>query len=116
MPRYKEYVKLMIDENKETFAAFKVLHDKYALDPRAHQKEYNEGGSKIQDIIRDYDDRLCRNTERGVYNKFSGGLSEKFHAELKKVFPMIEHIGLIPQEPESPQKETLNFSIKKIQL
>lgn len=107
----------MIDENKEAFSAFKILHDKYMEDPKTFQKEYNEGGAKIQDIVREYDDRLCRNTERGLYNKFSGGLSEKFHAELKKVFPMIEHIGLIPQEPELPsQKETLGFTIKKINL
>ncbi len=115
MTKYKEYVKKMIDENKEAFTSFKKVHDLYALDTSKMQQEYNEAGSKIQDIIREYEDRLCRNTERGMYSTFSGGLAEKFHAEIKKIFPMIDHIGLIPQE-NNPVPQGDLFSIKKIQL
>jgi hypothetical protein len=117
MVKYKEYVKKMIDENKEAFASFKILHDAYAKDMTNLQRKYNEEGTKIADLVREYDDRLCRNTERGAFNKFSGGLSEKFHAEVKKIFPYIEYIGLIPQEPAASAKpETASFNIKKIQL
>ena len=118
MVKYKEYVKKMLDENKEVFATFKKLHDEYARDTRTLQKKYNEEGSKIADIIREYDDRLCRNTERGQYSTFSGGLSEKFHAEVKKIFPMIEHIGLVPQDDISSSPATLvtAFEIKRISL
>jgi hypothetical protein len=117
MPKYKEYVKKMIDENKEVFTAFKKLHDEYALDTTSLQRKYNEEGGKIADLVREYEDRLCRNTERGAFNKFSGGLSEKFHAEVKKIFPMIDHIGLVPQEPkDTVQSPPTSFSIKKIQL
>lgn len=129
MVKYKEYVKKMIDENKEAFTAFKKLHDEYALNMTPLQKKYNEEGGKIADIVREYDDRLCRNTERGQYSTFSGGLSEKFHAEVKKIFPMIDHIGLIPQEQAMliPQEDTdtqptistsptTPFEIKRIQL
>lgn len=116
MPKYKEYVKLMLDENKEAFVAFKKLHDTYTQDQKAHQKEYNEKGAKIADIVRDYDNRLCRNTERGIYSGFSGGLSEKFHAEVKKVFPMIEYIGLVIQSGPPVSTSTSDFAIKKIKL
>jgi sugar-specific transcriptional regulator TrmB len=113
MVKYKEYVQKMLDENKETFTEFRKLHDEYAKDQKGLQKKYNEEGSKIQDIIRDYEDRLCRNTERGVYNKFSGGLSEKFQNEIRKIFPMIDHIGLIISESPPPKPQ---FSIPKITL
>jgi hypothetical protein len=118
MVKYKEYVKKMLDENKEAFAAFRKLHDAYANDTKGLQREYNEAGSKIQDIVREYDDRLCRNTERGQYSTFSGGLSEKFHAEVKKIFPMIEHIGLVPQEAVQapPPSQSPAFAIKRISL
>jgi hypothetical protein len=116
MPKYKEYVKKMIDENKEVFASFKKLHDEYATDMTNLQRRYNEEGGKVADIIREYEDRLCRNTERGAFNKFSGGLSEKFHAEVKKVFPMIDYIGLVPQEPVQQVKTPEAFVLKKIQL
>ncbi len=106
----------MLDENKEVFAEFKKLHDKYASDQKAHQKEYNEKGTKIADIVREYDDRLCRNTERGMYSGFSGGLSEKFHAEVKKVFPMIEYIGLVIQSGPPVTTPSDSFAIKKIRL
>lgn len=112
MTKYKEYVKKMIDENKEVFTAFKKLHDEYALDTKSLQRRYNEESAKAQDIIREYEDRLCRNTERGQFSSFSGGLAEKFQNEVRKIFPMIDHIGLVPQET-APEPQ---FSINKINL
>lgn len=116
MVKYKEYVKKMLEENKEAFAAFKKLHDEYGKNTTSMQRKYNEEGGKIADLVREYDDRLCRNTERGAFNKFSGGLSEKFHAEVKKIFPYIDHIGLIPQETIAPKQPSEAFVMKKIQL
>jgi len=118
MTKYKEYAQKMIEDNKELFDAFKPIHDQYSLDTKGMQQAYNEIGSRINDIIREYEDRLCRNTERGMYNKFSGGLSEKFRAEIKKIFPMIDHIGLVPQESVAPSTTIteMQFTIKKIQL
>ncbi len=106
MVKYKEYVQKMLDENKEVFDAFQKLHDKYELNPDELQDKFNEEGEKILEIVRKYEGRLCRNTERGMYNKFSTGLSEKFQNEVKHHFPMIDHIGLIVEK----------FSIKKISL
>ena len=96
----------MINENKQVFDDFKTIHDKYILDENKWQDELNKKGKRVQELVREYEDRLCRNTERGMYNKFSTGLSEKFQNEVKHHFPMIDHIGLIVEK----------FSIKKISL
>lgn len=111
--RYKEYFDKMISENKDTFEAFTRLHFEYSIDQNKLQSKFNEEGGKIQDIIRNYENRLCSNTERGMYNQYSTGLSEKFWAEIRKHFPLIDHIGLIV-ETGSPVLEEPAFSLKKI--
>jgi len=106
MTKYKEYVKKMLAANKELFEAFKRLHDEYALNPDKWQEEYNREGEKVLEVVRDYENRLCLQSEKGGYAKFTPALSEKFQAEIKKLFPMIYHIGLKPDV----------FTLKKINL
>ena len=84
----------MIDENKKAFDVFQILHDKYALNPDELQEEYNVEGEKILVIVREYENKVCANQGRGMYNKFSHNLADKFHKEVLKTFPMIDHIGL----------------------
>ena len=111
MPKYKDYVNKMIEDNQEVFDEFKSIHAKYHLDPTTHQKEFNSMGKNIQELVREYENRLCRNTERGMYNKFSSGLSEKFQNEVRKIFPKYDDIGIIVDEVD-----TGIFNIKKIFL
>ena len=112
MTRYKEVYEMMITQNKKEFDEFQILHDKYALDPVNMQEEYNEGGRKIQDIIRKYEDILCGHSEKSGYGSYTGSLAEKFHDEIRKHFPKIDHIG-IKYTKKPVQKE---FEIKKINL
>lgn len=106
MQKYQEYFQKMINDNKELFESFKKLHDKYALSQDGLQQEFNGLGEKVMEMVREYENRLCSNQERGIYNKYSTNLAEKFQAEVRKHFPMIDHVGLIVEE----------FSIKKISL
>ncbi|MCH7641084.1 hypothetical protein IID22_02735 [Patescibacteria group bacterium] len=108
MVKYKEYYQKMLEDNGEIFSSFKNLHDSYTLNPQSHQKEFNTRGEKVLEIIREYENRLCTNTERGVYNKYSAKLAEKFQNEVRVHFPMIDRIGLIIDKP--------GFAIKKINL
>lgn len=96
----------MIDENKVLFTDFRKLHDEYALNPNRLQDAFNHQGEAVLELVREYENRLCANTERGQFIRYSGGLAEKFQAELRKVFPMIDYIGLKVEK----------FSIKKIKL
>lgn len=107
--KYKEYFDKMITENKELFEEFKALHAKYDLDEDKYQEEFNTKGKVIKDIVHDWENRLCSNTERGMYSSFSGGLSEKFYGEVRKAFPLFDHIGII--SVKAPV-----FNLKKIKL
>src|SRR3989344_610048 len=108
MTKYKEYFDKMLKENKEAFDSFAKLHLDYSLDEDGLQDKFNTEGEKILTIVSEYENRLCKNTENGIYNKFSGGLAEKFQALVKSHFPLIDHIGLIVEKPpvsEKPDKE-----------
>ena len=96
----------MLVENKALFENFKKLHDEYALNPDKLQNDFNKEGEKILEIARDYENRLCANQERGMYNKFSSGLAEKFQSEVRRAYPLIDHVGLIVE----------TFNIKRINL
>ena len=114
--KYREYFKKMLDENKDVFESFKTLHGKYGLNENGLQEKFNKEGEKILDIVREYENRLCANTERGMYNKFSSSLAEKFQNEVRKHFPMIDHIGLKVETMPLKSKAAKDFIIKKIKL
>lgn len=112
MAKYKEYFQKMLEDESEAFEEFKKLHHEYAQNQDVLQEKFNEEGEKILSIIREYENRLCSNTERGKYNKFSANLAEKFQNEVRKHFPLIDHVGLIVEKG----KPAPEFSIKKINL
>ncbi|MCX6725796.1 MAG: hypothetical protein NT052_00560 [Candidatus Shapirobacteria bacterium] len=113
MTKYRQYVQKMIDSNKEVFDKFRIIHDKYCLftDKNSLQDQYNEEGEKVMDIITEWEQRLCLQSEKAGYGSYSANLSEKFHEEIKKLFPMIDYIGLIIDEVDKDK-----FDIKKIEL
>jgi sugar-specific transcriptional regulator TrmB len=106
MTRYKDYFDKMLSENKDLFDEFSRLHDRYALNKSALQEEFNKIGQKVLEIVHEYENRLCANTERGIYSNFSATLAEKFQNEVRQAFPLIDHIGL----------KADGFTIKKINL
>ena len=120
MQKYKEYVKKMLDENKDIFSEFTQIYALYENDEAKYQDKFNKEGIKVQDIVREYEDRLCRHTEKGMYNMFSPKLAEKFQEEVKKYFPLIDHIGLksdyTPRGMTQNKQDNTLFSIKKISL
>lgn len=94
MAKYKEFYDLMVTQNKETFDDFKDIHDKYLQDPKKWYKEFNKIGSDVQDLMREYENRLCRASEGAGNSKFTTALSEKFQGEVKKNFSKINFIGM----------------------
>jgi len=107
MVKYKQYFQEMLTQNKELFDSFGKIHSRYVLDPKIHQEEFNKKGEEVLDVIRKYENRLCRQTEGSVWGKFSTTLAEKFQAEVKSYFPKIDCVGLTTEEA---------FNIKKINL
>lgn len=104
--KFKKYYQKMIEENKEDFDNFTKIHFEYSTDNEKYQEIFNQEGKKIIEIIHEYENRLCANTERGKFNKYSTSLAEKFQNEVRKHYPLIDHIGIIVKK----------FSLKKISL
>lgn len=116
--KYQEYFKLMLENNKDLFNEFKLTHDKYGLDKDKLQDEFNKIGSKVQTVIREWEDKLCGRSEGSGYASYSGNLAQKFQDEIRKSFPLIDNIGIIVTQSIKTQvsKEDLNFNLKKINL
>jgi len=106
MTKYKEYFDRMVSENKEAFGKFTQIHFEYSIDQDKNQVKFNEEGEKINKIIHEYEDKLCKQSEKAGFGSYTSNLAEKFQAEVKSHFPLIDHIGII----------TDKFSLKKIKL
>lgn len=104
--KYKDYFNRMIEANKDAFESFRNIHDQYGLDEDAHQDEFNKAGEKILPVIHEWENKLCMQSEKAGYSGYTSGLAEKFQAEVKKEFPLIDHIGIVIEK----------FSLKQIKL
>ncbi|HWA51672.1 MAG TPA: hypothetical protein VG895_01295 [Patescibacteria group bacterium] len=114
MTKYQEYFNNMIANNKELFDEFKQIHDRYGLEEEKLQKEFNEIGAKVQTVIRQWEDKLCGRSEGSGYASYSGGLAQKFQDEVRKMFPLIDNVGIIRQAPALVEEPV--FNLKKINL
>jgi len=94
MRQYQQAFMAMMEGNKKLFDSFTTIHEKYTTDPKKWQDEYNRIGDDVVDCIRNYERRLCATMSKGQYGKFSGGLSEKFWDEIRKVYPKIDFVGV----------------------
>lgn len=84
----------MLEENKDFFDSFKVLHDKYKDDQDAYQAQYNVEGEKALEIIRRYEQSVVAKSTTSQYAKFSHNLSDKYWEAVRGYFPMIDFIGV----------------------
>lgn len=105
--KYKQYVELMYQNHKSDFEEFKPIHDKYGLNPDKLQEELNRKGRKIINIIHMWEDKLCRQSEKGGYGSYTSLLADRFRNEIKKTYPYIDSVGITQKK---------SFSLKKIRL
>ncbi len=106
MVKYKQYFQEMLQQNKELFDSFDEIHTKYTLDPKSHQEKFNSKGEEVLDVIHHWENRLCSSSEHSGFGKFTTGLAEKFHEEIRARFPEINNVGLI----------TKTFELTRIKL
>lgn len=114
--KYKEYVTRMLEAEKELFGEFKKLHDEYSLNQEKLQTKFNEEGKKIVDIVHEWENKLCKQSEKGGYSHFTPKLAEKFQEEVKKHFPLIDHVGIQVQYAPVTVSDNDAFILKKIDL
>lgn len=106
MTKYREYFERMITNEKEKFDSFTKLHMQYSLDQDTLQAKFNEEGTKIVTIIREWENKLCSTSDKAGYGGYTSNLSEKFWGEVRKSFPLIDYVGVIVKK----------FNISKINL
>jgi hypothetical protein len=94
MTKHEEYYQHMVDENLDLFGDFQDIHDKYAKNPQIWQTKFNLVGEKVVEVIRDWERRLCRESERGQFGKFSASLADKFWTLVRKDYPKIDFVGV----------------------
>jgi hypothetical protein len=83
----------MFKENQTLFDEFTKIHDLYKTDDSKYQKEFNQIGEKVTEVIREWERRLCQYSEKGNNAVYSKNLSEKFWAEIRSVFTHIDLVG-----------------------
>lgn len=94
MTKYQQYYQKMWDENKQVLSDFMEIHDKFKSDRKKYSKEFNEHGKAVREIMESWDQRLCKQMEKGNNGVFSSKVSEKFWNEVKKDYPLIEFVGV----------------------
>lgn len=115
--KYKDYYKRMLDTHKQEFEAFKIIHDEYEKDEDGMQERFNKDGEKIMEIVNDWENKLCKQSEKGGYGNFTTNLAEKFRGELRKDYPMIDFVGItVNYTPPQEQPSIEGFNLKKISL
>lgn len=92
--KYLEIFNEMVTKHEKEFDTFQELHDKYEADPRKWQDEYNSEGTKIMEIVREYENRLCGHMENTNNATYSANLAEKFRNEIKRYLPKLDMIGV----------------------
>ncbi|MFC1649800.1 hypothetical protein ACFL2C_03770 [Patescibacteria group bacterium] len=115
MTKSAKYVHRMLQVHKKEFDEFKVVHDNFALNQTKHQNEFNKAGEKIREICNEWENKLCKQSEKGGYSHFTPKLAESFRAEVRKHFSMIDHVGVkVSYDPDITSNNS--FILKKISL
>lgn len=94
MTKSQQYFQDMIENHKDLFDAFKIVHDKYAEDAKKYQQQLNELGEDVLNIIRRYENMLCSEAEGGKYGKFSNKTADKFWEYIRGYLPKIDFVGI----------------------
>lgn len=93
MQKYQIYYQEMIDQNKYLFFRFMDLHEKYSANQEKYQNEFNDLGKEVIEVIRQWEQKLCRKSEGGGFAKFSGNLADKFWGLIRSEFKYIDFVG-----------------------
>ena len=94
MQKYQTMFQRMLEEHKELFDNFTQVHEAFTLNEEMNKARFNQIGSEVLDVIREYERILCGKTESGQYGKFSSNLSQKFWDEIRRVYRKIDFVGI----------------------
>lgn len=105
MTKFKEYYNRMLEAHEAEFAAFRTIHDNYQMDRPTYAEAFHGEGMKLMAIIKDWERRLCNQMEKGANSQYSAKLAEKFMAEIKKDYPLIQRVGVRSSLEQKPAQK-----------
>lgn len=91
--KYKEYYEMMTKQHSELLEKFKEIHDQYVEQPEKWRDEFNTVGAEVVEIMRDFELRLCSNSQGGQYSKYASNLADKFWDHIRKTYSKIDFVG-----------------------
>ncbi len=91
--KYLSLIKEMYQAHALEMTEFEKLHQAYEQDQKKWQKQFNDQGEKVVEIMRYYEKQLCGKSERSGMGVYSSKLAEKYWAEIKKRFSLIDFVG-----------------------
>lgn len=91
---YRQAYDEMVAKYADQFAAFQDVHDKFKSDQDTWKAKFDELGKPLVRIITDTENRLCSKMENSNRGKYSANLADKFRAEVKAHFPLIDFVGV----------------------
>jgi hypothetical protein len=94
MTLYKKLISEMYAAHEAEMKAFDLTHEAYQTDQKKLQDEYNQIGMPIKEIMHSYEKQLCGKSERSGMGVYSSKLADKFWAEIKKRYPLIDFVGV----------------------
>lgn len=94
MVKYKEFFKIMFEQNKEQFQKFMLLNQDYLKDKKKFKEQFDREGREVLDIVQFWERKLCKQMESGNKSVYSSNLADKFREEVKKIFPCIDEVGV----------------------
>jgi hypothetical protein len=116
--RFREAYDQMIHDNQALFDRFQIIHDAFALNENENRDEFNEVGKEVMNIVRKYEDILCRRSEETGHGGYTTALAEKFQNEVRKNFPKVDSIGIrkLIMKPIESKPSSNAFNLRKIGL
>lgn len=97
----------MVSENKDAFNRFTNAHFEYSSDEEKFQEAFNKAGQEILKITHEWEDKLCSQSEKAGFGSYTGNLAEKFQAEVRNHFPLIDNIGIVARRSTFKLKKLL---------
>jgi hypothetical protein len=94
MTLYKKLIQEMYRAHEAEMKAFDKLHALYQSDQKQYQPTYNDQGAKIKEVMLAYEKQLCGKSERSGMGVYSSKLADKFWAEIKIRYPLIDFVGV----------------------
>ena len=107
--KYKQYFRNAIKKNKDLFDSFDDIYEKYDGNPKKWENDFKKLGGEVLIELKKTEDKLCQQSEKSSYAKFSQQLADKFWEEVRKHYPKIDEVGSESiSERANPAAEVIN--------